>query len=660
VNTDAILDIFDKEGLKIYDYVEYSGDKLTVTRNPFGFINTKKRGTLKGTTQKKKLGGANKRSQKQLGGGDAFDRYDGIKFDDTGNISDNLFVTLIIRILRKYGIEVQEGNIELRRHKALPDDADAFLSSFVDVETESVKNMDLFRRRILGLTSYYRSVQEKLFPNFAKTSTGDDYHVVKAEMSDHQFDIYKRIRHVEATKESASKSRKRFAAGDDIFNVSSTYRVFSRAACNFTFPDEIKRPMPNEGEKEIGENDFDAVPKEFREENDAYIDAEDVDSEEVDTSYAGRIQKALEDIASVEVKQYLKPASLRELSPKFVKVLENLSSEENMGLHLIYSHFRTIEGIGILRLILLANGFAEFKLVKVDSDWQIKPESEEDEAKPHFVLYTGTEEDEEKEIIRNIYNSAWDLVPTEISARLRERSENNHLGEVIKIFMITSSGAEGINLKNTRFVHIIEPYWHMVRVEQVIGRARRICSHQDLPEEMRNVKVYLYVTTFSEKQKTDTKNNKELISRDKSKQDKITPVTTDETLYEIASKKQRINGQILRAVKESSVDCTLYSSTNNENLVCFDFGKTTSNIFGSYPSFDQDRDTPIQLETKLIEWEARFLKDHRTNIEYALNPNTNELYDAESYRRYKEHGVPPPRLVGRIEKKGRGYMFMIY
>ena len=69
--------------------------------------------------------------------------------------------------------------------------------------------------------------------------------------------------------------------------------------------------------------------------------------------------------------------------------------------------------------------------------------------------------------------------------------------------MITSSGAEGINLKNTRYVHIIEPYWHPVRVEQVIGRARRICSHQDLPLSERNVKVFIYLMTFTQTQLDD-------------------------------------------------------------------------------------------------------------------------------------------------------------
>ena len=63
--------------------------------------------------------------------------------------------------------------------------------------------------------------------------------------------------------------------------------------------------------------------------------------------------------------------------------------------------------------------------------------------------------------------------------------------------MITSSGAEGITLKNVRYVHIVEPYWHPVRMEQVIGRARRICSHENLLEEEREVKVFLYLMKFT-------------------------------------------------------------------------------------------------------------------------------------------------------------------
>ena len=35
-----------------------------------------------------------------------------------------------------------------------------------------------------------------------------------------------------------------------------------------------------------------------------------------------------------------------------------------------------------------------------------------------------------------------------------------------------------------------EPYWHPVRIEQVIGRAKRICSHDKLPKELQTVDVF--------------------------------------------------------------------------------------------------------------------------------------------------------------------------
>ena len=80
------------------------------------------------------------------------------------------------------------------------------------------------------------------------------------------------------------------------------------------------------------------------------------------------------------------------------------------------------------------------------------------------------------------------------------KSSNNNLGEIIKVLMITSAGSEGINLRNTRYVHIMEPYWHPVRTEQVIGRARRICSHQGLPKALQTVEVFVYLMTFTDEQ----------------------------------------------------------------------------------------------------------------------------------------------------------------
>ena len=154
---------------------------------------------------------------------------------------------------------------------------------------------------------------------------------------------------------------------------------------------------------------------------------------------------------------------------------------------------------GYFKLVLEANGFAEFKLKKDSGIWVLDIK-EEDRGKPTFALYTGTESDEEKEIVRNVFNGDWKFIPPTLEAQIKLISGNNLFGEVVKLFMITASGAEGVSLRNTRYVHIMEPYWHPVRIQQVIGRARRICSHQDLPEELRTVDVFLYLMEFSEEQ----------------------------------------------------------------------------------------------------------------------------------------------------------------
>ena len=721
INTDTILKILDDGNLKTFDYIDYADNKITITRNPFGFINTKKKGTLKGTKRnpKMKVGGKNrtKKSKSLLetfikiptftkekitdeedsdlqynknlqnpyqgGSGDVFKRYDGVTLDDTGNLTDDVFINKVQTVLKNNGITIR-GNIELNKYKALPDNADEFLSMFVNTDTGDIKESNLFQRRILGLTSYFRSAQEQLLPKFVKTPTGDTYHVIKCEMTQHQYGIYEKIRKEEADREKTAKKNRiknlQKKDTEELFNISSTYRIFSRACCNFAFPPGIDRPLPNpkktdaEGEQteEINELDFDAVPKELRQEVDVYSvteEQEDIDSvpqmslDQEESNYEKRIEKAMADLSkkieNTNESEYLSKDALGMYSPKFAKVLENITNPENDGLHLLYSHFRTIEGIGIIRLILLANGFAEFKIKKIGENWDIV-DSIEDEGKPRFVLYTGTETADEKEIIRNIYNSMWDFVPGNIVTKLKQQSENNNYGEIIKVFMITSSGAEGINLRNTRFVHIIEPYWHIVRVDQVVGRARRICSHQDLPEDKRSVLVYLYVTTFSEAQKTDEK-NVELRIRDVSRIDKKTPITTDENLYEIATIKQRINNQILRAVKESAIDCNIYSvlskkdDPDSEKLVCYGFGKVESNQFSSYPTLAKDQSEKTGLDIKRIDWEATEVKI--ANTKYAMNEATKELYDFDSYQQAVQ-GNGEPRLVGRLVTEGNKMKFV--
>jgi len=718
VNTETIANILDKENFRTHDYLELMNNpleegssQLVITRNPFGFINAKKRGRIAGQkagsrkTKKvahhhrkhnhtKKLrepkvssdpaflpyeeeeiepdaqvnegltGMDENHAELRVGGGEMAGgaiNYDGVRLDVAGNINDEDFIRILLRVLKKHGFTIDQKAIELNRYKCLPDEKDAFFRAFVDLDSKDFINPDLLKRRILGLTSYFRSAQEKLLPSFVKTSDKENpttIHVVKCPMSDSQFKVYAKVRHNEREQEKRQRKPAPKTSGDDLYKQSSSYRIFSRLACNFVFPSAIERPLPagitpeTEGSKEISEDDIDAKSKALKIQSEDFDDEagpDEYDEDEKVESYQKRLESA---VASLASENYLTKESLDMYSPKFKQLLENLDSEENTGLHLIYTQFRNAEGIAIIKAALEVNGYAPFSIKKnTKGVWELV-EKEGDKGKPRFALYTGSETTEEKEIIRNIFNSSWDFVPSTLAARLKEGNENNYMGEVIKILMITSSGAEGINLRNTRFVHIVEPYWHNVRIQQVIGRARRICSHQDLPEALRTVKVFLYLATLTERQKT-SEDDIDLKTNDLSKIDGITPVTTDENLYEISTLKEKINTQILMAIKESAVDCSLYAGKNpDEPMVCYGFGKVESDHFGSYPSFEQDRGQKTDLNARVIEWEAEELTIG--NITYALNRETNELYDYLSYLGAKKNGTEPI-LLGRMRREGTGF-----
>jgi len=736
VGRDEILAMFDREGLQTYDYVEYSGNQLTITRNPFGFVNTEGSPNKRKREPKKVGGGKKTRKQKnktkvrhnkskkirpivhseddveqqpvyevkegiiQLNdeaiaevegteskegiedyahyddrvdydyktGGGVFEDYTGVRLDESGNISDEDFIKEVKRILKKNHLEIIESGSQQELLKALPDDKDTFLNLFIDQPNATLLNENTFKKRILGLASYFRSAQEKLMPSFVKTEKGENYHLVPIEMSNYQMGVYEPIRKDEVeTEKSINKARNQQAKkGQDVFKISSTYRIFSRAACNFAFPDPPGRPRPeHEEDMERTENMehslIDGVSARELLQESPMIGEEEIEelkeNEKENADYQNRIKAAMKMLEyhpdKPEEEQYLTKKALREYSPKFLKILENLMDPENRGLHLLYSQFRTIEGVGIMKLILEANGFAEFKIKKNESAglWEIV-EKKGDEGKPRFVLYTGTETAEEKEIIRNIYNSMWETVPSSITSKLREIASNNHYGEIIQIMMITSSGAEGINLKNTRFVHIVEPYWNMVRVEQVIGRARRICSHQDLPEELRNVKVFLYLTVFSKEQRT---NNKfiELMANDTSRIDGH-PITTDENLFELATIKEKINGKMLNAIKETAIDCSLYHSSNQQdNLVCYGFGKVSSNAFASYPVLEQDLGEMEQINVRKEKLKLKKTKPIN-GVVYAMDPKTNVLYDLDSYEQAQQ-GTGELLKVGTLVKEGKGF-----
>ena len=652
VNTAFLKSIFKSTilGGNVIDLVEYTATSTTlvITRNPFGFVN------------------------KTVASGSS-DAYAGVKLEigERGEMSDATFIELVTKILQKNNIKVQANGTEMKEYKALPDNLEQFKNYFIEPNGD-MKNPGMFKRRILGLTSYFRSAQESLMPRFVK-SNPKDFQIIKIPMSDFQLAIYEeaRIQERNQDKKNAAKNKVKPAGTDGLYeNTTSTYRIFSRAFCNFVFPrPAIRRPMPDKKNKvgeeadlsdAIDEDVLDAVTAREKQDRDEAFDAEAEGAEgaaaegaegtvegTATTTYRDRIQSALK-MLEKDSDKYLTPAGLEVYSPKFLHLLENIQDPEYAGIHLVYSQFRALEGIGILKLVLETNGFAQFKIKKIGQMWDFIL-SEKDVGKPLFALYTGTETPEEKEIIRNVLNNAWKYVPTSIVKKLKTIAPNNTMGEIIKVLMITSSGAEGISLKNVRYVHITEPYWHPVRMEQVIGRARRICSHQALPAELRTVNVFLYLMTFSEDQ-LKNKVTKDLLLNDKARDSKNKkPVSTDEALYEIASIKEEITKNIMTAVKESSIDCALHIKSNTaEKLQCFTFGSNDSAKFAYKTAFEEGQsDAMADINKKVITWTAVVIK-YGNGTDYALNKETNEVYDLDSY----ESGQPVK--VGDLIVSGKG------
>jgi hypothetical protein len=597
------------------DVVEYSPTqrKLTVTRDPTGFVRATGRGVK-------------------------------VHLDMQGNVNSADFDRLVRRELEARDVTIV--NSELKEFKALPDNLEEFSKLFFDTTTNQLVNRNLLSRRIIGLTSYFRSAAESLMPKYDPQT---DFHVERIEMSDIQFKIYEtaRMQERKQDKKGAVKRRKNALLGV-YADVASTYRIFSRSFCNFVFPPDIGRPLPHQKDDKkdwtsVDEDVLDNAEAAVRINNpDGRYSAEDEAalakqfSREEQRDYARRIEAALGELEA-NSEEYLSPEGLRTWSPKFLAILERLKQAK--GSQLLYSQFRTMEGLGIIRMVLLANGYTEFKLRKHEGTWVLREPLST--VKPAFVLYSGEEDEDEKEIIRNAFNGEWSKVPKSIVAEMQKKAANNNRGEVIQTIMITAAGAEGVTLHNVRDVHIVEPYWHPARIRQVIGRARRICSHEKLPKQDRTVEVWLYLMVFS-KHQLDVEASTELRNHDKSKVDKVTILTTDQALYEMANIKEHITRQLEEVAQSTSIDCTVHSAKTGVPCFAFPEGRPDTLAFTADIAAEQN-DAVAEANTRTEVWQA--VEVEVDGVHYAMREETGELYDLLDYQRLQRgESVPAARM----------------
>lgn len=149
-----------------------------------------------------------------------------------------------------------------------------------------------------------------------------------------------------------------------------------------------------------------------------------------------------------------------------------------------------------------------------------------------FVSVTGksTEEsvdnipEDKKRLLDNVFNSM-----------------DNKEGKYIKFVLGSKVMNEGISLMNVGEVHVLDVYFNLGKVDQVVGRAIRNCSHHKLMSETNpfpEVNVYKYVVMVED------------------------GLSSEEELYRKAEEKYVLIKKVERAMKEIAIDCPLNINGN--------------------------------------------------------------------------------------------------
>jgi len=440
---------------------------------------------------------------------------------------------------------VIKGKPTLKAQELLPSWDSTFRGAFLQEDGITLKNDWVLKKRIRGLVSYYRGIQGDVMP----TVTKDD--IVSVPLTGYALKMYNKFRNqeiqIEMSKPSAGVGP---TAGDAIWAEinevagmasSSNYRMSSRQACNFVFPDGITRPRPrnlDDLDSETGKDRDQIVDVDVEDQaagrndsaEEAAAEAEDIQvaaeiaadvgepgvavsaivpgAREAAEAYRRAIRaakEALRKIGSTNL-QLDGPAdkNLARYSPKFAAMLQRI--QDLPGSSLVYSQFLEMEGIGIFGICMEANGFVPIEInLGADGKLQFSQKTAASLAKGpaakefRYIEFTGTGSKEQRAAAVNVFNARFDKLSPSMQKVLSDAKwQNNYKGELCRVFCITSAGAEGLSLKCVRGVHVMEPYWNTVRTQQVKGRAVRICSHMELPKDQQTVEIFTYCTVIPE------------------------------------------------------------------------------------------------------------------------------------------------------------------
>lgn len=481
------------------------------------------------------------------------------------------------------------------------------------------KNM--FQRRILGLVSYYIGSDPNLFAS-------KNIIIKNIPMDPYQLQVYENFEYIEDQLERARAQKKSGA---------TVYRSYTRQSSNFVFPvmgsilSGESRPRPSkfkltdkEAEEiitgrleKITENiarkdlDIDLVKKNAS----MYLQAVDnyiknfikfLDNLVLEDESSGiTLEKDIEIFKDKYKFKFAEFWKGNEKKSKLLKTMYACSCKmtamifymmRSKGPILVFSNFVKMEGLEIFKIYLSYFGF-----------------SEQTKGGKDYLRYTE-------------YHGEIDISVRKNNL-LAFNSKENIDGKKIRLILISPAGSEGINLKNVRQVHVMEPYWNEVRIQQLIGRAIRMCSHADLPMEERKVDIFRYHAVRPENSKLSYKDS------------------TDQEIYSLAMKKEILIDSFLQTIREAAIDCELFKNHNmiNGEYTCFKFNeksyfdKFVGPAYKDDIYYDKKLDNglnsinSVKIQKKVYKIKGQMMIDEELSVvaDYWYNPETGIVYDFE-------------------------------
>jgi len=298
-----------------------------------------------------------------------------------------------------------------------------------------------------------------------------------------------------------------------------------------------------------------------------------------------------------------KESNIERLSSKFHKLLQNI--KKSPGPIFIYSNYKE-KGIFMIASMLLKNGINIFPSRKDDKTNPLfSPKFKSKRSRPLkrnqiCAICTNKMDGEHKGhkfspmLFDFIIGQTTEEVQTLIKSTFNDPS--NAQGQRLKIIIGSSVLKEGVSFFRVRQLHVMEPWHNKSRLDQVVGRGLRHCSHKDLKPEDRNIELFMYCSVLDKEYNYKKESEKKQITKQmetffKNDDQSKVPIeyakptkkggepllSYDAIMYKRAEVLDYYIKQVAMILKRNAFDCSLNQELNiktlpkDEQYVCATF-----------------------------------------------------------------------------------------